>query len=55
LYTHTRLAKTSPNGVVKDVIYPIIGEKNLDNLKTSTSAPTSITQLSNSRVRRGRL
>jgi hypothetical protein len=53
LYTHTRAAKTPPDGMVKDVIYPVIGEKNLDDLKTSTSAATSITQLSNSDVQRG--
>jgi hypothetical protein len=53
LYTLAKAAKAQPNGVVKDVIYPVIGEKNFDDLKTSTSATTSIAQLSNSRVQRG--
>jgi hypothetical protein len=53
LYILTKAAKTPLDGVVKDVIYPVIGEKNLDDLKTSTSTTTSIAQLSNSRVQRG--
>jgi hypothetical protein len=52
LYTHTRAANTPLHGMVKDVIYPVMGEKTLDDLKTSTSAATSFTQLSNSRVKR---
>ena len=53
LYTLVKAAKAQLDGMVEDMIYPVIGEKNLDDLKTSMSAARSITHLSNSRVKRG--